>query len=131
MITCSRSCRLRFWKKVAPNFTSCFRYNYREMRTKQPTKLWHFLLQFVDKWHVLRKIEKLMVPVQCRYSLLMFQQIFCDFLFLRSSRHKIKLFYAYADNLNIGVSHLNICQRISNSTPGIRERFRHPNSNGI
>ncbi len=38
MITCSRSCRLRFGKKVAP-------------------KVWHFLRQFVDKRHVLRKIE--------------------------------------------------------------------------
>ncbi len=54
--------------------------------------------------------ERRMVQVQCRYFLLTFQQIFFDFLFLRSSRHKIKSFYAYADNLNIGASHLQYCQ---------------------
>jgi hypothetical protein len=36
--------------------------------------------------------------------------VFCDFLFLRSSRYKIKSFYAHADNVNIGASHLKYCQ---------------------
>jgi len=38
MINFSRSCRLRFWKKMTPKFTSCIRYNYHKMRTKEPKK---------------------------------------------------------------------------------------------
>jgi len=81
-------------KRLAPNFSYCFRFNYlKPWKKTKSFKNRHFATLPVTKRNLLLKIRKRMVTVWSWYLNVAFQRIFSDFPFLRSSQRKMTTFH--------------------------------------
>jgi hypothetical protein len=67
------------------------------VKKTKSTKISVFVGLFVSKWKFLLKNGKQMVGIRSRYFHLPLEQIFSDFSFLRSMRHKTRTFDAYVE----------------------------------